>query len=266
MSFFSRFSPRFSEKTYRYTHALWLLTKRDLRIRYSTNVLGYLWSFLDPLVMSAIYWFIFTVVFERSVGADPYIVFLLAGLLPWAWFSGSIAENSRAFLRDAKIIRSTNIPRSIWILKTVLAKGIEFLLSLPVLALFAFASGASINILIVLFPLALILQTLLVTAFGLILAPLVLFFRDLERATKLILRFMFYASPIIYSANDLPDPFVAWGALNPLFGIFSIYRSMFFAEQLNWYLIGVSSAVILILLALSMFIFSRSESQVLKEI
>jgi ABC-2 type transport system permease protein len=62
----------------RYRHSLWLLTKRDLRVRYSTSVLGYLWSILDPLVMSAIYWFVFTVIFKRDVGENPYIVFLLA--------------------------------------------------------------------------------------------------------------------------------------------------------------------------------------------
>ena len=66
----------------RYRHSLWLLTKRDLRVRYSTSALGYVWSILDPLVMSAIYWFVFTQILKRSVGEDPYIVFLLAALLP----------------------------------------------------------------------------------------------------------------------------------------------------------------------------------------
>ena len=66
----------------RYRHALRLLTVRDLRVRYSTSALGYLWSILDPLVMSAIYWFVFTQVFHRGkVGEEPYIVFLLSALL-----------------------------------------------------------------------------------------------------------------------------------------------------------------------------------------
>ena len=62
----------------RYRHALWILTVRDLRVRYSTSALGYVWSILDPLVMSGIYWFVFTQVFRRDVGEEPYIVFLLS--------------------------------------------------------------------------------------------------------------------------------------------------------------------------------------------
>ena len=65
----------------RYFHSLWLLSARDLRVRYSTSALGYLWSILDPLVMSLIYWFVFTQVFERTVGTEPYIVFLITALL-----------------------------------------------------------------------------------------------------------------------------------------------------------------------------------------
>ena len=65
----------------RYRRALWLLTVRDLKVRYSTSALGYFWSILDPLVMAGIYWFVFTQVFNRGVGHDPYIVFLLSALL-----------------------------------------------------------------------------------------------------------------------------------------------------------------------------------------
>ena len=74
----------------RYLHSLWLLSARDLKVRYSTSALGYLWSILDPLVMSVIYWFVFTLVFQRDgIGGEPYIVFLIAGLLPWVWFHSS---------------------------------------------------------------------------------------------------------------------------------------------------------------------------------
>ena len=121
----------------RYRHSLWLLTRRDLRVRYSTSALGYVWSILDPLVMAGIYWFVFTQVFERTVGNEPYIVFLLSALLPWMWFNGAVSDSTRAFLREAKLIRSTKIPRTIWVNRIVLSKGIEFVAPLPVLALFA---------------------------------------------------------------------------------------------------------------------------------
>ncbi|WP_233563864.1 ABC transporter permease [Cryobacterium tepidiphilum] len=250
----------------RYRHSLWLLTQRDLRVRYSTSALGYVWSILDPLIMAGIYWFVFTQVFERSVGETPYIVFLLSALLPWMWFNGTVSDSTRAFLREAKLIRSTRIPRTIWVNRLVLSKGIEFLASLPVLALFAILFAAPVNIDLVFFPLAILIQAVLTAGVGLIVAPLVVFFRDLERAVKLVLRFLFYASPVIYSTSDLPGSLHVLAAFNPLSGIFSLYRSAFFPQELDWFVVGVGAAMSLALLVVGILVFRRTERSVLKEI
>ncbi|MCS5734053.1 ABC transporter permease [Herbiconiux daphne] len=250
----------------RYRHSLWLLTRRDLRVRYSTSALGYVWSILDPLVMAGIYWFVFTQVFQKQVGSQPYIVFLLAALLPWMWFNGTVSDATRAFLREAKLIRSTKIPRTIWVNRLVLSKGIEFLASIPVLAIFAVLAGASVNWDLLLFPVAIVLQAVLTVGVALIVAPLVVFFRDLERAVKLALRFLFYASPIIYGTHDLPVNLQPWAAFNPLSGVFSLYRAGFFPDQLDWYLVGVGALMSCVLLAIGILVFQRSERSVLKEI
>lgn len=249
-----------------YWSTLKLLTGRDLRVRYSTSALGYLWSILDPLLMSLIYWFIFTQVFQRPTGTEPYIVFLLVALLPWVWFNSAISDMTRAFLRDVKLVRSVSLPRSIWVNRITLGKGVEFLLSLPILAVFAIFAGGQLNLNVLYFPLAIVLQAALISGIGLIVAPLVVFFRDLERVTKLILRVLFYASPIIYGVNDLPEfaQRLAW--LNPLSGIFSLYRSAFFPEQLDWSLVGASVAFTLLFVAIGVWVFNRSLGSVLKEL
>lgn len=250
----------------RYRHSLWLLTQRDLRVRYSTSMLGYFWSILDPLVMAGIYWFVFTQVFQRTVGNEPYIVFLLSALLPWMWFNGTVSDCTRAFLREAKLIRSTRIPRTIWVNRLVLSKGIEFVASIPVLLLFAVAAGAEVSAGAVLFPLAILMQTILTAGIGLIVAPLVVFFRDLERAVKLILRFLFYASPIIYGTADLPTELQFWAGFNPLSGLFSLYRAAFFPEQLDWTLVLISAVMSVLFLVVGLVVFTRTERAVLKEI
>src|SRR3954470_14729455 len=93
--------------------AVRLLVARDLKVRYASSALGYLWSILEPLLLAGIYWFIFTQVFTRTVGAEPYIVFLLAGLLPWTWFNGAVTDAARALHTEAKLVRSTNVPREV---------------------------------------------------------------------------------------------------------------------------------------------------------
>jgi ABC-2 type transport system permease protein len=250
----------------RYRHSLWLLTTRDLKVRYSTSALGYLWSVLDPLVMAGIYWFVFTQVFQRPVGTEPYIVFLLSALLPWMWFNGAVSDSTRAFLKDAKLVRSTKIPRTIWVNRIVLSKGIEFLLSLPVLALFAIVFGATVGWELLLFPLAILLQAILTVGVALIVAPLVVFFRDLERAVKLILRFLFYASPIIYGVSNLPPELHIWAAFNPLSGIFGLYRAGFFPDELDWFNVVIAALMSVALLAVGLLVFRGSVRQVLKEI
>ena len=250
----------------RYRQILWLLTSRDLKVRYSTSALGWVWSILDPLLMSGIYYFVFTYIFHRKVGETPYIVFLLSGLLAWQWFNGAISDSTKAFTSDAKLVRSTKIPRTIWVNRIVLSKGIEFLFSIPVLAFFAIFTGAHLHWQVVFVPLAIVMQYILITGLGLIIAPLVVFFQDLERATRLILRFLFYASPIIYGTKNLPGGFRFIASFNPLSGIFGLYRGAFFPDQISRVEVGVGGVVCLVVLAVGLFVFRVSERAVLKEI
>lgn len=251
----------------RYRRSLWLLTSRDLKVRYSTSFLGYFWSILDPLLMSVIYWFVFTQIFDRPVGLEPYIVFLLCALLPWTWFNGAISDTTRAFTKEAKLIRSTTIPRTIWVARLVLSKGIEFVAAIPVIIVFGLFTEAVLHWEAVYALLGIALQAILTLGIGLFIAPLVVFFRDLERAVKLVLRFLFYASPIIYGLQDLKDlGLEQWGALNPLAGIFSLYRAAFFPEQLDWFAVAISAVVSVLALGLGLLVFRRTIRTVLKEI
>lgn len=235
-------------------------------MRYATSFLGYLWSVLDPLVMSLIYWFVFTQIFHRSVGEEPYIVFLIVALLPWVWFNTSVSDFTRAFRKDARLVRSTAIPRSIWVNRIALSKGIEFLFSLPVLVLFAVFNGATVNWGLLWFPVAVLLQVVLLVGLGLLVAPLCVLYTDLERTTALILRALFYASPVIYSFSDLPAPFDTIGAFNPLSGIFILYRVGFFPDQWQTIPVLISAVMSLGILVLGMWTFGRLERPVLKEL
>ena len=257
-----------------YRHSLWLLTMRDLKVRYSTSALGYLWSIIDPLLMAGIYYFVFVVIFNRGDAINqPYIIFLLTGLLPWMWFSGAVGDMTRAFLKESKLIRSTKIPRSIWVMRIVLSKGIEFLASLPVIAIFVFTTlsgehpahigwGSFYSLI------AIVIEGILIAGIGLIVAPLVVFFRDLERAVKLILRLLFYASPLVYGVSELDahQSLKTIASFNPLTGIFSLYRASFFPNELDWFAVLISALLSIAILGIGMLVFTRTIKNVLKEI
>jgi ABC-2 type transport system permease protein len=269
-------APRERSSLQRYRHSLWLLTKRDLKVRYSVSALGYLWSIVDPLLMTGIYYFVFVVLFGRGANTpidQPYIVFLMSALLPWTWFNGSINDMAKAFIRDAKLIRSTSIPRSIWVLRVVLSKGIEFLASIPVLIVFAIVSlftadPAHLHFDAIYSILAIVIEAILIVGLGLIIAPLVVFFRDLERVIKLVLRLLFYATPIVYGLEkfDKHPEIKKVLEFNPLTGIMGLYRSAFFKGELDWESVIVSAVVSVLILGIGILAFRRNIRAVLKEL
>ena len=247
------------------------LVRRDLRVRYAGSPIGYLWTILDPLAMALIYFVVFTFIFQaRSVGYQPYVLFIVIGVLAWQWFSQCATETSRALLAESRLVRSTNLPRELWVVRIVVAKGIEFLLSLPVMAGFAIyfivVGETTIHYRIVLLPVAIVLQFLLSVGLGLILAPVTVLFTDMPRIVRIALRMGFYATPIIYGVHAAPPALQNVLMLNPMAGILEMYRAGFFPQELNIPSIIASFIITFGTLVAGTIVFKRLEAPVLKEI
>ena len=253
---------------------LWTLIVRDLRVRYSRSVLGYVWTILDPLLMSTIYYLVFVYIFKRDdLGHEPYFLFLVVGLLSWQRFSGCLTDTSRALIQEQKLVRSTNLPRELWVLRVVLSKGIEYLLSLPVLLFFMvvylFKGELHVNGWIVLFPLAVLTQCIALIGIGLILAPVTALVTDTQRVVRIVSRVLFYATPVIYASHLVPHPYDKLTWINPLVGILETMRAGLFPHDdfpILWGAIAASVVVSTTLLLVGVSVFTRLERAVLKEI
>jgi ABC-2 type transport system permease protein len=179
-----------------------------------------------------------------------------------------VTSAARALRTDAQMVRSTNVPRELWIVRNVASTGVQYLLSLPVLAAFAIGTQKAPNIDIVFMPLAIVMQTVLLIGIGLCLSPITVLVRDIERLIRIALRIGFYVSPVLYSVNDvqrlrkLHDVF-SW---NPMAGILTLYHSAFFPQELHWNYVEHSAIGCIVILAMGLFIFARLERPVLKEI
>ena len=247
------------------------LVRRDLRVRYSRSILGYVWTVLDPLLMAAVYFVVFTFVFKAGRVADtPYFLYLLSGLLGWQWFTGSVNDTTKSLIQEARLVRSTNLPREVWVIRCVLAKGVEFVLSLPILVGFVIyyliRGQVELDWELVLFPLGLVIQFVLLVGLGLVLAPITVLATDMQRVVRIVLRFFFYLSPILYGVHAVPEKLRALLILNPLNGILSLYRGGLFERPVSWLDVSVSAAISVALVVLGLVVFSRLERAVLKEI
>jgi ABC-2 type transport system permease protein len=192
-------------------------------------------------------------------------------MLPWQFASGSLRSSMKSLSKDAKLVRSTNLPREIWVLRTVGSKMVGFLFSLPVIAFFAILTGAHLTWYVVFFPLALLIQVVLLVGCGLILAPISVLYSDVGRVLPIVLRLLFYFSPILYSVNDITRRMGGSAAdifaLNPLAGIFDLYRTAFFNDQwAGWDAVAIAGAWAIGAMLVGLWVFPRLEGTVLKEI
>ncbi|GAA2037037.1 ABC transporter permease [Pseudokineococcus marinus] len=246
---------------------LGLLVRRDVKVRYADSVLGWLWSFLDPLLMSLVFYLVFTVIFQRDVGEDPYILFLITGLLAWTWTSKALGDAPRALTKDKQLVGAVRLPREVWALRTVFSRGTEYVFALPVVVLFAVVFAHPPSLYLLALPLAFLIQAVLLVGLSLLLSPVGVLVTDSTNIVGLVTRLGFYGSPIFYGLADVPEAVRPWYVLNPMAGIIDLYRAAWFPEAFSgWGPVGVSAAVAVVALVAGSVVFARLERPALKEL
>jgi len=191
----------------RYRGLIQSLVARELKARYRGSVLGFFWSFINPLLLLLIYSFVFSVVLPARVeGLEPYALFLFCGILPWTWFSSSILESANVLISGGNLIKKVLFPAEILPIVTVLANLVHFLLGLPILVIFLIwyqrvpdAAG------LIWFPVVLLVQLVLTLGIALIVSALTVHFRDIKDILSNLVTFWFFATPIIYQMKDMPS-------------------------------------------------------------
>ncbi len=188
----------------RYRGLIQSLVARELKARYRGSVLGFFWSFINPLLLLSIYTFVFTVVLpNQNPVAQPYGLFMFCGILPWNWFSSSLIEASGSLVSGGNLIKKVLFPAEILPLVNVLANMIHFFLGLLILIVFLVAyrhwpdPGD-----LVWFPVVVFVQLVFTAGLALLLSALTVHFRDIRDLLSNLLMFWFFATPIIYPWLD----------------------------------------------------------------
>jgi ABC-type polysaccharide/polyol phosphate export permease len=217
----------------RYRALIESLVARELKARYRGSVLGFFWSFINPLLLLLIYSLVFSVVLPTARSdVRPYALFLFCGLLPWTWFHSSLLESSNVLISGGTLIKKVLFPAEVLPIVTVLANMVHFLLGLPILGLFLiYYRHASISLVEALsFPLVILVQLLLTLGLALIVSALTVHFRDIKDLLGNLLTFLFFATPIIYRIQDMPESY-RWALnLNPFTHLAVSYQEILFFQ------------------------------------
>lgn len=217
----------------RYRALIQSLVARELKARYRGSVLGFFWSFINPLLLLLIYSLVFSVVLPQTRSdVKPYALFMFCGILPWTWFQSSLLESSNVLIAGGTLIKKVLFPAEVLPIVTVLANMVHFLLGLPILALFLiYYRHASISLVEALsFPLVILVQLLLTLGLALIVSALTVHFRDIKDLLGNLLTFWFFATPIIYRIQDMPASY-RWALnLNPFTHLAVSYQEILFFE------------------------------------
>jgi len=177
------------------------LVVRDLKARYRGSVLGFFWSFVNPLLLLLIYTFVFSVVLPGAhpKELEPYALFMFCGILPWTWFSSSLLEASNVLISGGNLIKKVLFPAEVLPIVTVLANMVHFFLGLPILLGFLIYFRHPLNITdLVWFPVVVFTQLLLTVGLSFIVSALTVHFRDLKDLLANLMTLWFFATPIIY--------------------------------------------------------------------
>ena len=247
------------------------LVARELKARYRGSVLGFFWSFINPLLLLLIYWFVFSVVLPgiRPIDIEPYALFMFCGLLPWTWFSSSVLEASNVLIAGGNLIKKVLFPAEVLPVVTVLANMVHFLLGLPIIAVALVYFAVPVRPLELLWlPVVVLVQLFFTLGLALIVSSLTVHFRDLKDILGNLMTFWFFATPIIYPMSLAPPSGKVLLDLNPFTHLVISYQEILFYDGPfgHWKWLLALGGVSIVLFLLGYFLFDRLRDSFAEEV
>ena len=243
---------------WRYRELLYFLTWRDIKVRYKQTLLGATWAVMQPLLLMAI----FTLVFARLGGIKsekvPYPIFVYAALLPWTFFANAVTNSGNSLVGSTNLITKVYFPRVIIPAAAVAAGLVDFSIAFILLIILMIYYHVGLHAGMLLLPVFIVMTIMLALGIGMLMSALNVKYRDVRHALPFLMQIWMFSSPVMY-----PMP-VGWRfhwlfALNPMAGIIEGFRSALFEKAFDWFTLGISAVIILLILIYAVFSFNRME-------
>ena len=250
---------------YEYRELLKSSIKKDVGGKYKNSVLGVLWSFLYPLLQIAVYAIVFPLIMRSNM--ENYTVFVCCGLIPWNFFSTAISRSSFTMIENGNILKKVYFPREILPISVVTSEAVNFVISTIIILAFVLGTGMGLTWYVIFYPVILLIQYILLIGISLFVSSITVYFIDLKHFIGIALQLLFYATPIVYATNIIPESYQWILRLNPMTFIIDGYRSIFYYQQQPDFIsLGITLLVSLILCVVGYLLFSKLQKRFAEEL
>jgi len=249
---------------WQYRELIWNLTITDLKNRYQNTSLGFFWSLLSPLLLALVLYFVFRHLWGRE---ENFAINILVGVMAWQFFSTGTSSSLRVIVAKSSLVTRVYIPRQILVLSNALSTLINSLLTFIVLLPIIFIVFGHLPVTVLLFPLIHLILFCFIYGAGLLLSALYVYFRDLNQIWEVLIRALFFASPIMYPLTIIPDYIMPYYRLNPVTQFIIMYRDVMIAGDLpSLYSIVVVTGFAIAAYLVGSLVFSKLQRRFAEEI
>jgi lipopolysaccharide transport system permease protein len=263
-------------EVWQYRELLVNLTVRDLKVRYKNSVLGIAWSLLNPILMMLVFTLVYTVLLGQNNRRD-YAAFILCGLLPWYFFSGSIMGGTGSIVGNSYLIKKVYFPRVVLPTSIMLSNLVNFLIALPIYFVLSSLLGVRFTPYVFFLPIVIVTEMIFIEGVSLLLATANVFYRDVQQIMEVLILAWFFLTPVIWDANTLPASRTIMGMevpvqrlvyiLNPMASIISAYRDiLYYGRPIAWDFFLRTVLTSLIVLVLGFVFFNRLKGRFAEEV
>jgi homopolymeric O-antigen transport system permease protein len=248
-----------------YREILLILIWRDLKTRYRGSVLGFLWTFLNPLLLMIIYSLVFSVYMRVEIHAYP--IFVFAGLLPWIWFSSAMLSGASSIVDSGTLIKRVPFPPQILPAVSVTAALVNFVLAVPLLLVFMVVWGLPIGWSLLMLPLSIAIQYVFTLGLTIVLSMLTVRYRDLQQLLANVLTLWFFLTPVLYPTTMVPAQFRGLLLLNPMAVLVGSFQDALYGAQIpSLWALGLVAVLALVVLGVALAVSDRMRWGLAEEI
>lgn len=218
------------KELYKYREMLSNLVKKDLRTRYKGSVLGFLWTFVNPLLQLVVYTMVFSLIMRA--GVDKYYIYLFVALVPWIFFATSLTSSAASIIGSKDLIKKVYFPRIIIPMSVVNGAFMNMIFTMVVVFVALIFSGIGISQYIIFLPVIMVLEYLFALGLSFMVSALNVYFRDLEHILGIVTMAWMYGTPILYGIDMVPEQLQPIFNLNPMTPIILAFRDILYYKTM----------------------------------